>query len=70
MVEILSKEPIPEDASLDTLYYETTNGPCSGIVKAHGETVVDGPTMAKLLDAQLGDPGFFGLTSDGCDVDE
>jgi hypothetical protein len=65
-VEILSETPIPNDISLDDIYYEITEGDWSGVCDL--ETLneeIDGPTMAKLLLAQGSDPGFFQLTAEG-----
>jgi hypothetical protein len=70
-IEVLSEEPIPDAMELGTILAEGDNGGYSltDRVKLENEEV-DGPTMAKLLEAQASDPGFFNLTANGEDADE
>lgn len=73
-VEVLSEEPLPADVDLETVNYQCDQGDWSGdFRRAKLNVQVDGPTMAKLLQAQGSDPGFFQLTEKGedtYDVDE
>jgi hypothetical protein len=69
-IEILSDRPLEDGMSLENIHAAITEGGCSGSIK----TIVDneqvgGLAMAKLLQAQEGDPAFFSLTDDGEDVD-
>ena len=66
-IEVLSEEPIPDPYDLDTLLYDITDGHCSGRAKTTVNEEVDGSRMAKLLEEQASDPGFFSLTSEGED---
>ena len=69
-VEVLSEEPVTF-YNLNEVAYAITDGDCSGLVTDEVENEeVDGPTMAKLLEAQGSDPSFFQLTEDGRDLDE
>lgn len=79
-VEILSEEPFAFDDSdgngvscpkLDAISTAITSGDCSGAVdvKVHNQAV-SGKQMAKLLEKQGSDPGFFRLTEDGKDLEE
>jgi hypothetical protein len=69
-VEVLSEEPY-ENNNLDTLYYDITEGHCSGKVTkiVHNEEKT-GPEIAKLLEAQSSEPEFFQLTPEGEDIAE
>jgi hypothetical protein len=65
-VEVLSEEPVSFDDLSDVVEAITT-GDCSGDWKEELSQEVDGPTMARLLEAQGSDPDFFNLTEDGED---
>jgi hypothetical protein len=65
---ILSEQPINEMASLEDLQYEITDGEFSGITHREKEEIVDGKTMAKLLEGQGSDPEFFRLDAEGNDL--
>jgi hypothetical protein len=67
---ILSEEKVPSDMEAADLVEEMSTGSYSGRFKQESEEVVDGPTMATLLQEQASDPSFFNLTSDGKDADE
>ncbi|HEY3965163.1 MAG TPA: hypothetical protein VGM05_11480 [Planctomycetaceae bacterium] len=68
-IEVLSEEPFASMV-LEDIAEAVDEGPCSGRTKVRRREVVDGPTMAKLLDAQGSDPGFFNLTDVGEDTDD
>jgi len=73
VLEVLSEEPLEEaleqaDDDLELITELITEGPCSGNLTLQTHEEVDGPTMAKLLEGQASDPGFFDLTSDGEDT--
>jgi hypothetical protein len=79
MIEVLSEEPFDraegEDEldpfGLNEISYAITQGHCSGTVKATVENEAKtGPEMAKLMEAQGSDPGFFELTDDGEDSED
>lgn len=67
-VEVLSEEE-PEAIDLDVLHEQITDGPWSGKVEKGESKKVGGLAMAKLLENQGSDPGFFNLTEDGEDAD-
>ncbi len=67
-VTVLSEGPF-EFSNLSDVHYAITSGDCSGEFTEVSE-VVDGPTMAKLLEAQGSDPGFFQLPEDDSDENE
>jgi len=69
-VEILSEEPVGQEASLEEVAYAIGEGPCSGQVKFKSEKVLDGKQAALALQVQASDPGFFRLTDKGEDADE
>jgi hypothetical protein len=70
VVEVLSEDPLPPDVSLATIANQITEGDWSGQVDNDDiNEEVDGPTMAKLLQAQGSDPEFFQLDDDGNDID-
>ena len=69
-IEVLSEEPIPDPYELETLVYDITEGHCSGRARTVVRKKVDGPQMARLLEEQGSDPGFFNLTPEGADADE
>lgn len=69
-VEVLSEEPVDFD-DLTEVDYQITEGDCSGFVTdVVTNEEVDGVRMAKLLEEQGSDPGFFGLDAEGNDADD
>jgi hypothetical protein len=68
-IEVLSEKPIPETC-LNEINYMITDGPWSGYIGSDGMEEVDGAQMAKLLQGQASNPGFFNLTETGEDADE
>jgi hypothetical protein len=66
--EVLSEEPIPGDLGFARVVEETSEGDYSGRMLSEEETVIDGPTMAKLLMEQGSDPEFFMLDETGKDL--
>jgi hypothetical protein len=70
-LEVLSQDPIAYDEmELADIVEAVTTGDCSGgVERVVLNEEVDGPTMARLLQAQGSDPGFFGLTEDGTGAD-
>ncbi len=60
-VEILSENPLEDATDLQAISYEITQGDCSGHVTVISEQAVSGRVMAKLLQNQGSDPGFFQL---------
>lgn len=69
-VEVLSEVPLSDDLTLEDIHHEITTGDCSGVFNMTVNESVDGPAMAKLLQAQGSDPGFFNLDEEGDDFDE
>lgn len=69
-VEVLSEDVPLEWDNLADVHDAITTGTCSGKVTEQSKETVDGPTMAKLLEAQASDPAFFNLTENGEDADE
>jgi len=70
-VEVLSEDPIPDDCTLKDLLEEIDIGDCSGRTEwLKSNEAVTGKRMAKLLQAQGSDPGFFRLTDKGADMDD
>jgi hypothetical protein len=69
-VEILSEELIDFDNDLEAIAEAITTGECSGVVSVAVSDEVDGLAMARLLEAQGSDPGFFMLDSEGNDTEE
>jgi len=70
VVEILSEDLVPDEYDLKDCLEEAETGAYSGDVKSMESVEVSGPEMAKLLAEQRSDPGFFGLTNDGQDIEE
>ena len=69
-VEVLSEKPISPDMDIRSIMEETIEGDYSGkTTEVVWNAEVDGPTMAKLLQDQASDAGFFGLTEDGEDTE-
>lgn len=66
--EVLSEEPI-EDMSLEDIDYECRDGHCSGQFLGVDRSELTGPEMAKALQNQASDPGFFQLDEEGNDLD-
>lgn len=70
-IEILSDDPIPEDLSLEEIQEAITVGDCSGDTKWQAlNEPKTGKEMAKLLQDQRSDPGFFLLNDDGTDSED
>lgn len=69
-VQIISEEPISQDADLSDIHYLTTEGGASGKVETVKEEEVDAPKAAEILLDQSSDPNFFGLDDEGNDIDE
>ena len=68
-IEVLSDEPFAS-LLLKDIAQVVDEDPCPSRTKVRHREVVDGPTMAKLLEAQESDPGLFNLTEDGEDTDD
>ena len=69
-VEVLSEEPY-HCGNLKRIDQDISDGDCSGrLSEVVRNEVVDGPAMAKLLQAQGSDPGFFRLDDEGNDTDD
>lgn len=64
-IEILSEEPFGNPEDLENVHYAITEGDCSGSVTILAQEQVDAARMAKLLEAQGSDAGFFRLDSEG-----
>ena len=64
-VTVLSEDRPLETDDLNEVAYAIIEGDCSGQVEITETTKVDGPTMARLLEEQGSDPGFFMLNEDG-----
>lgn len=69
-VEVLSHGPVPDPISLITVADEIINGEWSGVARQVRAREVDGPEMARLLQAQGSDPAFMGLNDDGSEFEE
>ena len=67
-VTVLSEEPIPPDASLRDIAYNFTEGDDSGDWEITNTEFLNGKEAAAALIAQGSDPGFFGLTEDGEEI--
>lgn len=71
VVTVLSEDgPVSESAELSTIDYMITHGDCSGAVEFVSRQKVSAKKMAKLLEGQGSDPGFFRLNADGTDADD
>jgi hypothetical protein len=68
-VEILSETPVP-DCSIEDVAYEVSDGHWSGSASIVERTKHTGAEMAKLLEKQGSDSGFFQLTPDGERIEE
>jgi hypothetical protein len=68
-LEVLSEDPIPEDADLRNILKECTDGGYSGDVKRDKQFMLNGRMAARALENQHSDPGFFRLTKEGEDAD-
>jgi len=69
-IEVLSKEPIPDDMSLDDIQDECYVGSYSGVHdwKVKNEEV-EGEEAVKLVLAQGSSPDFFSMDENGNDLD-
>jgi hypothetical protein len=67
--EVLSEEPYQFEG-LNTLAYDVYEGHNSGMLVSENREEVDGPTAARLLQAQGSDPEFFMLTPEGDDTED
>lgn len=69
-IEILSEEPLSGEERLSDIEYLIGPGPCSGKIETTTDNEqVDGRDMARLLQDQGSEPGFFSLDEQGRDVD-
>lgn len=68
-VEVLSEEPLPPDISLRDIGFGITEGDWSGEWEVISVEPLDGAQAARALEAQGSDAGFFGLTSEGKEVE-
>lgn len=71
-VEVLSEHrinPSADHLDLSALHDMVTYGGCSGKFGQTEYEEIDGPRMAKLLQEQASDPGFFQLDDDGNDTE-
>ena len=70
-VTVLSEDkPVGEGLELDDIHYEITEGHCSGDIVIKSQKQVCAKTMAKLLESQGSDPGFFQLDEDGKELED
>lgn len=69
-VEVLSEAPLPSDLRLSEVAFQICDGDWSGHTDEDLNQEVDGPQMAKLLEAQGSEPGFFQLDENGNDVED
>ena len=69
-VEVLSADPLDGDMTLEDIDNAITTGDCSGVFNMTVNEIVDGLTMAMLLQAQGSDPEFFALDEESDDLDE
>jgi hypothetical protein len=68
-IEILSEDD-PWDGELSDLLNDITDGDCSGTMKIKSNEEVTPRRMARLLQAQDSDPGFFGLDANGNELED
>jgi hypothetical protein len=67
-IVVLSEEPYPPK-QLDQVYFDITEGDCSGDVKTVSTQELNGAQVAQELLNQGSDPAFFSLTRTGEDAD-
>ena len=67
-IVVLSEERVPDDIELPDLIEEMSAGAYSGDFSFESEEVLDAPAAAKALEEQASSPEFFGLTSDGEEI--
>jgi len=68
IVEVLSEEPVDFD-NLNQVHYAITEGDCSGRWEETEVKELNGKEAAVALEIQGSEPGFFGLTDDGEDLE-
>lgn len=68
--EVFSEEPIDDHASLADIAHECDHGDWSGQYIRVESKQVNGPEVAKGLQGQGSDPGFFQLDDEGNDIEE
>lgn len=68
-VTILSEDPVNQNIDLGGINHQITDGDWSGEVAMGESQKVTASEVAKLLEEQGSDPSFFGLDSEGNDVD-
>ena len=68
-IEVLSEEPLSNEIDIGSLYYDITEGDCSGSTEVITRENVNGKRIADLLSAQGSDPQFFQVDNDGNDVE-
>jgi len=64
-VEVLSEDEPYKFNYLNELYYDITDGHCSGDIEVISQEQLTPEEAAKALIAQRSDPDFFGLDKDG-----
>lgn len=64
-VTVLSEEPFTTTPELNELHYAITDGDCSGDISITKQETLNGKQIAKALQDQGSDPGFFNLTDEG-----
>ncbi len=67
---MLSEEPIPPHADLQSIAVEANEGRYVGNFGAIDESLLNGAAMAEALYEAGSDPGFFMLDDEGNDFDE
>jgi hypothetical protein len=65
---VLSPEALPDDADINGIVREATDGAFSMAVQGWWCAPVDGPRLAALTHAQGSDPSLFGLGEDGAPI--
>ena len=68
-VEVLSEDTPINCENLDQVGYAITEGDCSGVVRTVSTVKMTGAQAAKALQEQGSDPEFFGLDSEGNEVE-
>lgn len=68
-VTVLSEEPLCRGTDLKDIAHQIIEGDWSGEVDVGNSKEVTASEVAKLLEEQGSDPGFFRLDSEGNDVD-
>lgn len=67
-IEILSEESLREGVSLADIQYLITDGPCSGKVTVSARQELNSAEIVKELQDQASEPEFFGLDTEGNDI--